>query len=469
MAQEALREELVSLWQTEETRAYRPDAMDEVRNGLYYFETTLYDLAPEVAASLERAVARHYPGTTVPGRFLRFASWIGGDRDGNPTITVATTEQALRAHHELALRLLRRGIERLHGHLSTTERLGVDAALPAEPRAGRARVPGRGKGRGGALPAPALPAEAALRVPQAGRDARGERAAVARGPRAACRASTGTRRELVADLRLLQESLRAHRGERLAAGRLGTLVRQAEIFGFHLASLDLRQTSDRHTSALAEVLRPLRHRHGYAGMSEDERTRAAHARDPGRPAVRAAPARFQPDTNETLDLFRLVRRAHERVGPARRRELRGQHDARAERPAGRAADGAGRRRLGRARPGAAVRDRRRPAPGARDARAPVREPGLRPPPRRARRRPDGDGGLQRLEQGRRLPDGQLGAAPRPARDRRGVRAPRRPAHALPRPRRHGRARRRPDEPRDPGPAARSRWAAGCASPSRASR
>ena len=65
----------------------------------------------------------------MPDRFLRFASWIGGDRDGNPTITVATTEQALRAHHELALRLLRRGIERLHGHLSTTERLGVDEAL----------------------------------------------------------------------------------------------------------------------------------------------------------------------------------------------------------------------------------------------------------------------------------------------------------------------------------------------------
>ena len=313
-ALEALREELVSLWQTEETRAYRPEAMDEVRNGLYYFETTLYDLAPEVAATLEHAVARHYPGAVVPDRFLRFASWIGGDRDGNPTITVATTEQALRAHHDLALRLLRRGIERLHGHLSTTERLGVDEALlrsleqdalafpeeAADAEERYRRQPYRQKLRyvyrklGATLEAGGRPwrTDQAL-APGVYRDAS----------------------ELLADLRLLQASLRAHRGERLAAGRLGTLVRQAEIFGFHLASLDLRQASDRHTRALDEVLGRYAVATGYAGMSEDERaellTREILA---GRPF---APHRldFSPETSETLDLFRLVRRAHERVGP----------------------------------------------------------------------------------------------------------------------------------------------------------
>ena len=198
----------MSLWQTEETRAYRPDVMDEVRNGLYYFESTLYDLAPEVAASLERAVARHYPGTAVPERFLRFASWIGGDRDGNPTITVAADGEPLRAHHELALRLLRRGIERLHGHLSTTERLGVDAALrrslerdalafPEEASSAEERYrrqPYRQKLRyvyrklGATLEASARPwrADHAL-APGVYRDAA----------------------ELLADLRLLQESLRA--------------------------------------------------------------------------------------------------------------------------------------------------------------------------------------------------------------------------------------------------------------------
>jgi phosphoenolpyruvate carboxylase len=313
-AEETLREELVSLWQTEETRAYRPDVMDEVRGGLYYFETTLYDLAPEVAAALERAVARHYPGTRVPERFLRFASWIGGDRDGNPNITVAATEAALRAHHELALRLLRRGIERLHGHLSTTERVGVDEALlrsieadalafPDEVR----QVDERYKHQ---------PYRQKLRFVYRKLGATLE--ASRRPWRADHVMSPGTYHEageLVADLRLLQSSLRANRGERLAAGRLGTLARQAEIFGFHLASLDLRQASDRHTSAVDEVFGHYGVASGYAGLDEDGRARVLTSEIlAGRPF---APHRldFSPETNETLELFRLVRRAHERLGP----------------------------------------------------------------------------------------------------------------------------------------------------------
>jgi phosphoenolpyruvate carboxylase len=313
-AEQTLREELVSLWQTEETRAYRPDVMDEVRGGLYYFESTLYDLAPEIASALERAVARHYPGARVPDHFLRFASWIGGDRDGNPTIGVAATEAALRAHHELALRLLRRGIERLHGHLSTTERMGVEESLqrsldedarafPQEAKQAEDRYrrqPYRQKLRyvylklGATLEASGRPWRADhVTRPGTYRDAA----------------------ELLADLRLLQDSLRKHRGERLAEGRLGTLVHQAEIFGFHLASLDLRQASARHTSAVAEVLERFGIESAFAARSEDERaallTREILA---GRPF---APHHldFTPETNETLELFRLVRRAHERLGP----------------------------------------------------------------------------------------------------------------------------------------------------------
>jgi phosphoenolpyruvate carboxylase len=312
-AEEALREELVSLWQTEETRAYRPEVMDEVRNGLYYFETTLYDLAPELAAALERALACHYPGTRVGARFLRFGSWIGGDRDGNPFVTAAATEQALRAHHELALRLLRRGIERLHGHLSTTERFGVEPALlaslekdalafPDEARGADQRYrrqPYRQKLRyvyrrlGAMLEASGSPWRADhVHDPVAYRDAS----------------------ELVADLRLLQTSLRAHRGGRLAAGRLGTLVRQAEIFGFHLASLDLRQTSERHASAVAEVLARYGLAADFAALDEDARGRVLTDEIlKGRPFAPHL-LDFSPETNETLQLFRLVRRAHEHVG-----------------------------------------------------------------------------------------------------------------------------------------------------------
>jgi phosphoenolpyruvate carboxylase len=302
---EELREELVSLWQTEETRAYKPDVMDEVRNGLYYFEA-LYDLAPQVSAALERAVAEHYPGARVRPDVLRFGSWIGGDRDGNPHVTVAVTEEALR--------LLRRGIERLHGHLSTTERLGVDEDLRASLRRDAEVFPDEAR----------RSEERYRRQPYRQkllyvyRRLGATLEAAARPWRADHRVRSGTYAdvsELAADLSLLQSGLRRHRGGRLADGRLGTLVRQARIFGFHLASLDLRQHSARHAAALAEVMARYGLASAFAAEPEDARA-AVLTREiqSGRPF---APHRldFSPETNETLDLFRLVRRAHERTGP----------------------------------------------------------------------------------------------------------------------------------------------------------
>ncbi len=311
---EALREDLASLWQTEETRAYKPDVMDEVRNGLFHFETTLYDLAPEVVRAMERAVAEHFPGLSVRPACLRFASWMGGDRDGNPHVTTAVTEEALRAHNALALGLLRRGIERLHGHLSTTERLGVEPALVDSIAAD-----------GALFPEEARRAEERYRrqpyrqkllyvyrklgatIEASGQTWRAQHSPQSRTYRKAS--------ELLVDLRLLQESLRRHRGERLADGRLGTLVRQAEIFGFHLASLDLRQHAERIASAIAEVLARYGVGASFGEASEDERARMLTTEIlDGRPF---APHRldFRAETNETIELLRLVRRAHERIGP----------------------------------------------------------------------------------------------------------------------------------------------------------
>jgi phosphoenolpyruvate carboxylase len=314
-AHDALREELVSLWQTEETRAYKPDVMDEVRNGLYHFETTLHDLAPDVVGALERAAAAHFPGVRVPATFLRFGSWIGGDRDGNPLVTAAVTEEALRAHNELALRLLRRGIERLHGHLSTTERRGVEPALLESLESDAADFPDEAAKAGSRYVR--QPYRQKLRYVYRRLGATVE--ASARPWRSDHVGRPGTYADasaLLADLRLVQASLRAHGGGRLADGRLGTLVRQAGIFGFHLAALDLRQHSRRHASAIAEVLGRYGAAARYEDSPEEERARVLTAEiRAGRPF---APHRldFSPETNETLELFRLVRRAHERVGPA---------------------------------------------------------------------------------------------------------------------------------------------------------
>jgi phosphoenolpyruvate carboxylase len=312
----SLREEIVSLWQTDDTRTYRPSVLDEVRNGLYYFESTLFDLAPEIEQRLGEALADAYPGVAfeVPA-FLKFGSWIGGDRDGNPFVTPAVTEETLREHQALALRLYRRGLERLHGHLSTAARQGVDEELLASIERDALVFPD--EARRSAVRYRQQPYRQKMAFVYRKLGATME--ATQRAWRADHRPKPGTyasAAEFLADLRLVQESLRRHGGQRLADGRLGTLIRQARIFGFHLAALDLRQHAIRHTSALAEVFARYGVAHDYADLPEEARaeilTREILG---GRPL---APHRldFSAATNETLDLFRLTRKAHERVGPA---------------------------------------------------------------------------------------------------------------------------------------------------------
>jgi phosphoenolpyruvate carboxylase len=313
---ETLREEIVSLWQTDETRTYRPSVLDEVRNGLYYFEATLFDLAPEIERAFARALADAYPGAAleVPA-FLRFGSWIGGDRDGNPHVTAGATEETLREHQAVALRLYRRGLERLHGHLSTAARRGVDAALLASIEHDSALFPDEAKRSAERYRQQPYRQKMAFVYRKLGATLEASQ----RPWRADHRPRPGTyatAAEFLADLTLVQESLRRNGGGRLADGRLGTLMRQARIFGFHLATLDLRQHSLRHTGALQEVFARYGLARDYAEWPEEARADLVSREIlAGRPL---SPHRldFSPETNETLDLFRLVRKAHERVGPA---------------------------------------------------------------------------------------------------------------------------------------------------------
>ncbi|MCB0108965.1 MAG: phosphoenolpyruvate carboxylase, partial [Caldilineaceae bacterium] len=91
-----IRENIVLLWQSDESRDRRPTVLDEVREGLFYFEATLFQLIPRIYNELERALAQTYPGTKFDlPIFLRYGSWIGGDRDGNPFVTLDVTEDAL--------------------------------------------------------------------------------------------------------------------------------------------------------------------------------------------------------------------------------------------------------------------------------------------------------------------------------------------------------------------------------------
>lgn len=309
-----LREEITSIWQTDETRANKPKVLDEVRNGLYFFESALFDLIPQLYAGLEGALGQYYPGHSFTLKpFLRFGSWIGGDRDGNPFVTPAVTEETLRAQKAMAVRLYMRSIENNYGMLSTSERFGASPELVASLEADAAffaddplpyqqrypRQPYRQKigfihrKLALTLEATAYPWQAD-RLPHPG--------------------EYPTEEALLADLYLLRDSLLAHRGQRLVSGRLGALIRQVEVFGLHLASLDIRQHSGRHTEALAEIFDRYGMAAGYANWSEEQKEAllTQELQNP-RPLT---PLRldFSPATNETVEVFRLIRLAHERVG-----------------------------------------------------------------------------------------------------------------------------------------------------------
>ena len=312
--EEFLAEEITSLWLTDETRAQAPTVIDEVRNGLYWVDAVLYDTVPRLYRELDRAVRTTFPDVDVEvGRFLRFGSWIGGDRDGNPNVTAEVTERTLREHKTLAIRLLRRSIDRLHAHLSITSRRAPTAALieryaaladvlPEEAAEAEERYPEQPHRQFLALVYRVL----AVTEELAANPWRADRKVDER--------SYATSQQLIDDLQLLRDSLRAVGAARIADGRVRDLQVQAKVFGFHLVTLDLRQHARRHAAALSELFARYGDAPDFAGLPEDERRsileRELSTERPLAPAV----LDLSEETNETLRLFRTVRRAHQRLG-----------------------------------------------------------------------------------------------------------------------------------------------------------
>src|SRR5262249_48829791 len=110
MAMDALRDEVTTLWLTDRTRTARPAVTDEVRTGLYFVDGVLWDALPRLADELQAALDMHYQGLAPPPSWLTLASWIGGDRDGNPAVVTAITAETLRLHRGLAVERHRRSL-----------------------------------------------------------------------------------------------------------------------------------------------------------------------------------------------------------------------------------------------------------------------------------------------------------------------------------------------------------------------
>ncbi|HSB68907.1 MAG TPA: phosphoenolpyruvate carboxylase [Candidatus Methylomirabilis sp.] len=319
--QEALEAEIVAeitaIWQTDEVRLRPPTVPDEVRSGLFYFEQILWDVLPLLYRDLRHALAAQYPGVPfVVPPFLRFGSWIGGDRDGNPHVTLETTWETLRLHKDLALGKHREGLARLGAALSqSTTQVGVSEELLASLESDEARL--------GVLRSPAdLPNERevyrrklrCMRLRLEAALAANAGAAAGPLPEPAWRYTRAV--ELMADLAIVQRSLAENRGTRLAAGAVQTLMDQVGVFGFHLAPLDIRQDAGVLRAALAEIARAVRLVDGDIRELHETERQALLTRELRTPRPLVPPfAPWSAATADTIELFRLIRRARAEVAP----------------------------------------------------------------------------------------------------------------------------------------------------------
>jgi phosphoenolpyruvate carboxylase len=236
----ALREEVTILWQTEEIRQERPRVGDEVKNVLFYLEEILYPLIPAVYATLERALEAAYGGGLRVPPILRFGSWVGADMDGNPNVTPEIALDTAFAQAARAIALHLRQIDRLGAKLSQSwRRAGVSRELLDSLRSDYATHP---------ILAATLeprptdePYRQKLRWMEARLKATRDAFVRARSGRPMeLGVGYGSPRELRDDLALIERSLAETNGAHAGLVDVRALLRQVEVFGFHLAKLDVR-------------------------------------------------------------------------------------------------------------------------------------------------------------------------------------------------------------------------------------
>jgi phosphoenolpyruvate carboxylase len=263
---EALRRAVLTLWQTNILRRTRLAVLDEVANGLAYYDYTFLRELPRFYASLEdqlRSIDPAWNEADLPP-FLRIGSWIGGDRDGNPFVTAEVLRQTLRMQSNRALTFY---LDELH--LLGSE-LSLDASLvrtSEELRKLVERSPDRSPHRRDEPYRRAVSGIYARLAATAWTLDRFEAPRGAVGEAPAYEAVD----ELQADLDILHRSLTGNGSGSLARGRLRGLRRAVDVFGFHLAAVDLRQNSDVHERTLGELFEMARPGTGYGALAEDAR------------------------------------------------------------------------------------------------------------------------------------------------------------------------------------------------------
>ncbi len=262
-----LRRQIALLLATEEVRAEQPTVEVEVKQGLYFMRDAIWRSVPDIHRDVERALQRYYGDAVDAPAFVRYRSWIGGDRDGNPNVTAAVTRWTLATQRRTALELYLEELHALRRELSLSERQvpvprelhrSNEADLRALRLDGAVRARFRHQPYRLKIACMMAKLERALNAVEQGPGARGSDAYGSAG--------------FLDDLTLVRRCLEASGfGDVARGGRLGRLLSLVRTFGFHLAALDIREHSAVHEDAVAALLRAAGVHEDYAALSEREK------------------------------------------------------------------------------------------------------------------------------------------------------------------------------------------------------
>ncbi|MEE9493184.1 MAG: phosphoenolpyruvate carboxylase [Gammaproteobacteria bacterium] len=312
-----LKSQIQVLWKTDEVRTHKPQVEDEITNALYYFRESLFQTVPTVFQYLEKSVARTYGdvGIEIPD-ILHFGSWIGGDRDGNPFVKPATTRHALRMHKATILEEYRSRLEELSSLLTFTSSLckpgqalldSLDhdmqyfAAILGNPER-YLHEPYRHK-------IFIMQSRLTQNIDQV--------RCLLEDPQSVSSDDYPylytDEKDFLHDLELMRDSLISHGDKAVAKRDLTDFIRLVKTFGFFLQVLDIRQESNRHTSAVAELCQQLPDTPDYNQLDEAGRITFLSNLLENNSGFTADRSSLTEDTEETLEVLDVIADMREEV------------------------------------------------------------------------------------------------------------------------------------------------------------
>jgi phosphoenolpyruvate carboxylase len=295
---DSISERIEELWHTRPTRATKATVADEVQFGLFFITNVIMDEVVDIQAELHAALVEHYPQadwSEIP-IVIRYASWVGGDRDGNPNVTADVTLQTLQTLRKAARKTYLADIDQLRYSMTqATDEIGatdemINAVKPLE---GSASPQGQAASK---YPGEVYRQQIELIYHRLETDA------------------YHSAEELLNDLNQMIDSLQANGAVRAAHGRLYRLMQKVRLFGLHLVPLEIREDARRHRVALAELCRVYGLSDDFMNVPEHEKQRMLTAElQSNRPFFPDTP-HFSDVTNEVIATWRMIATAHETYG-----------------------------------------------------------------------------------------------------------------------------------------------------------